>query len=97
MAARSVSTGYGSSGNDMVDLLPQLRAMETEELFNSAHVVKSKVTFNPKLRIDGGRNILRQKELEVSRLKREVEALRLAAPLWSDEESGNDNKPRLAT
>jgi hypothetical protein len=94
-----VSTGYGSSGNDMVDLLPQLRAMETEELFNSAHVVKSKVTFNPKspLRIDGGRNILRQKELEVSRLKREVEALRLAAPLWSDEESGNDNKPRLAT
>ena len=42
--------------------------------------------------------VLRQKELEVSRLKREVEALRVAAPLLSEgEEAGNDNKPRLAT
>jgi hypothetical protein len=42
--------------------------------------------------------VLRQKELEVSRLKREVEALRLAAPLLSEgEEAGNDNNPRLAT
>jgi hypothetical protein len=42
--------------------------------------------------------VLRQKELEVSRLKREVEALRVAAPLVSEgEDAGNDNKPRLAT
>jgi hypothetical protein len=42
--------------------------------------------------------VLRQKELEVSRLKREVEALRVAAPLLSEgEQVGNDNKPRLAT
>ena len=42
--------------------------------------------------------VLRQKELEVSRLKREVEALRVAAPLLSEgEEGGSDNKPRLAT
>ena len=42
--------------------------------------------------------VLRQKELEVSRLKREVEALRVAAPLLSEgEQAGNDNKPRLAT
>ena len=39
--------------------------------------------------------VLRQKELEVSRLKREVEALRIAAPLLSEgEEGGNDNKPK---
>jgi hypothetical protein len=42
--------------------------------------------------------VLRQKEIEVSRLKREVEALRVAAPLLSEgEEARNDNKPRLAT
>jgi hypothetical protein len=42
--------------------------------------------------------VLRQKELEVSRLEKEVEALRIAAPLLSEgEEAGNDNKPRLAT
>jgi hypothetical protein len=42
--------------------------------------------------------VLRQKEIEVSRLKREVEALRVAAPLLLEgEEAGNDNKPRLAT
>ena len=41
--------------------------------------------------------VLRQKELEVW-LKREVEALRVVAPLLSEgEEAGNDNKPRLAT
>jgi hypothetical protein len=31
--------------------------------------------------------VLRQKELEVSRLKQEVEALRVAAPLLSDGEA----------
>jgi hypothetical protein len=41
--------------------------------------------------------VLRQKELELSRLEKEVEALRVAAPLLSeDKESGNDNKPTLA-
>jgi hypothetical protein len=40
--------------------------------------------------------VLRQKELELSRLEKEVEALRVAAPLLSeDKEAGNDNKPTL--
>jgi hypothetical protein len=34
--------------------------------------------------------VLRQKELEVSRLKQEVEALRVAAPLLSDGEAEDD-------
>jgi hypothetical protein len=34
--------------------------------------------------------VLRQKELEVSRLKQEVDALRVAAPLLSDGEAEND-------
>jgi hypothetical protein len=43
-------------------------------------------------------DVLRQKELEVSKLEEEVEALRVVAPLLSEDgESGNDNKPRLAT
>jgi hypothetical protein len=38
--------------------------------------------------------VLRQKELEVSRLKQEVEALRIAAPLVSkDGEAENDDQP----
>ena len=37
--------------------------------------------------------LLRQKELEISRLEIEVEALRIAAPLVSyDTEVGNDNR-----
>lgn len=44
--------------------------------------------------------VLRQKELELARLEKEVEALRVAAPLLSDDkESGMDavpNKPTLA-
>jgi len=37
--------------------------------------------------------VLRQKELEVSTLEKEVEALRIAAPLLSEgEEAGNDSK-----
>lgn len=45
--------------------------------------------------------VLRQKELELSRLEKEVEALRVAAPLLSEEkesaaEAGN-NKPTLAS
>jgi hypothetical protein len=37
--------------------------------------------------------VLRQKELEISRLKTEVEALRTVAPLLSDDgEFGNDNE-----
>ena len=45
--------------------------------------------------------VLRQKELELSRLEKEVEALRVAAPLLSDDkDSGLDsdhNKPTLAS
>ena len=45
--------------------------------------------------------VLRQKELELARLEKEVEALRVAAPLLSDDkESGMDssaNKPTLTT
>jgi hypothetical protein len=38
--------------------------------------------------------LLRQKELELSRLEIEVEALRIAAPLLSDDgEFGGDNAP----
>ena len=38
--------------------------------------------------------VLRQKELEISTLEIEVEALRIAAPLLSDDgEFGNENKP----
>jgi hypothetical protein len=39
--------------------------------------------------------VLRQKELEVSRLKQEVEALRVAAPLLSDGEAKDDHQPTL--
>ena len=39
--------------------------------------------------------LLRQKELEVSRLQREVEALREAAPLLEDGEAENDTQPTL--
>ena len=41
--------------------------------------------------------LLRQKELQMSRLEIEVEALRVVAPLLSDDkEVGNDNKPTSA-
>jgi len=40
--------------------------------------------------------VLRQKELEVSRLEKEVDALRVAAPLLSaNGEAENDNQPTL--
>ncbi len=40
--------------------------------------------------------VLRQKEIEQSRLEKEVEALRVAAPLLSEDgEAENDNQPRL--
>ena len=40
--------------------------------------------------------VLRQKELEVSGLQKEVEALRVAAPLLlADGEAENDNQPTL--
>jgi hypothetical protein len=45
--------------------------------------------------------VLRQKELELARLEKEVEALRVAAPLLSDDKEagveGGNNKPTLAT
>jgi hypothetical protein len=42
--------------------------------------------------------VLRQKELELSRLEKEVEALRVAAPLLSeDKETTGDNKPTLTS
>ena len=44
--------------------------------------------------------VLRQKELELARLEKEVEALRVAAPLLSDDKEGVSeavsNKPALA-
>ena len=43
--------------------------------------------------------VLRQKELELARLEKEVEALRVAAPLLSDVETSSDAataKPALA-
>lgn len=39
--------------------------------------------------------VLRQKELEVSRLKYEVEALRAVAPLLDDADAEDDNPPTL--
>jgi hypothetical protein len=40
--------------------------------------------------------VLRQKELEVSKLEQEVEALRVVAPLLSEDgEAENDNQPAL--
>jgi len=44
--------------------------------------------------------VLRQKELELARLEKEVEALRVAAPLLSDEKDSlgeSANKPTLAS
>jgi hypothetical protein len=44
--------------------------------------------------------VLRQKELELARLEKEVEALRVAAPLLSEEKEMTEtinNKPTLAT
>jgi len=42
--------------------------------------------------------VLRQKEMELTRLEKEVEALRLVAPLLSEEkESATEIKPALAT
>jgi hypothetical protein len=40
--------------------------------------------------------VLRQKELELARLEKEVEALRVAAPLLSDDKDAAENKPALA-
>ncbi len=44
--------------------------------------------------------VLRQKELELARLEKEVEALRVAAPLLSEEKEmpaeASNNKPTLA-
>ncbi len=43
--------------------------------------------------------VLRQKEMELTRLEKEVEALRLVAPLLSEEKEMNSDmgKPMLAT
>lgn len=45
--------------------------------------------------------VLRQKELELARLEKEVEALRVAAPLLSEEKEitaeATNNKPTLTT
>ena len=45
--------------------------------------------------------VLRQKELELTRLEKEVEALRVAAPLLSDDKESvpemDHNKPTLAS
>ena len=41
--------------------------------------------------------VLRQKEMELTRLEKEVEALRLVAPLLSEEKEMGSEKPALAT
>jgi hypothetical protein len=41
--------------------------------------------------------VLRQKELELSRLEKEVEALRVAAPLLSEDKEAGSDKPTLAS
>jgi hypothetical protein len=41
--------------------------------------------------------VLRQKELELSRLEKEVEALRVAAPLLSEDKEASNDKPTLTT
>lgn len=41
--------------------------------------------------------LLREKECEVSRLQKEVEALRVIAPLLTDSETENYNQPTRAT
>ena len=41
--------------------------------------------------------VLRQKELELSRLEKEVEALRVAAPLLSEDKEAGADKPTLTT
>jgi hypothetical protein len=41
--------------------------------------------------------VLRQKEMELTRLEKEVEALRLVAPLLSEEKELDMAKPALAT
>ncbi len=41
--------------------------------------------------------VLRQKEMELTRLEKEVEALRLVAPLLSEEKESVSEKPTLAT
>ena len=41
--------------------------------------------------------VLRQKEMELTRLEKEVEALRLVAPLLSEEKEIDVAKPALAT
>ena len=38
--------------------------------------------------------VLRQKELELARLEKEVEALRVAAPLLSDEKESTSDSPK---
>jgi hypothetical protein len=67
-----------------------------------AHTVRKSFLINRALGAYAMKNVyevLRQKELELSRLEKEVEALRVAAPLLSDDkESGGDmdhNKPTL--
>ncbi len=40
--------------------------------------------------------VLRQKEMELTRLEKEVEALRLVAPLLSEEKEAEAAKPSLA-
>ena len=39
--------------------------------------------------------VLRQKERDVSRLQKEVEALRVVAPILEDGEAENDDQPTL--
>ncbi len=41
--------------------------------------------------------VLRQKELELSRLEKEVEALRVAAPLLSEDKESGSDKPTLTS
>jgi hypothetical protein len=69
----------------------------TKELY--LHKVPIFAVFEPFSQVPTMKNVyevLRQKELELSKLEKEVEALRVAAPLLSeDKEADAANKPTL--
>lgn len=71
-----------------------------DNIGNSAKVrYKAAHTTDSQVHMKNVYEVLRQKEMELSRLEREVEALRLVAPLLSEEKEMNSDmaKPALAT
>jgi hypothetical protein len=73
-----------------------LRSGGTAYTIPNARAVAGKRSGQGCLRMRNIYEVLRQKELDVSRLQKEVEALRVAAPLlFADGEAENDNQPTL--